>query len=374
MHRKGGYIHLIGTCKTICFFLFLLFIVSTVFSGSGNCAQVTLAWDRNTESNIAGYKIYYGTGSRVYNWFIDVGNVTKYTVTGLADGSTYYFAATAYDASDKESAYSGEVSHNSCTYSISPTTSQFAQQGGTGTVQVSTQQSCSWTASSGASWLTITAGSKGTGNGKVSFSVASNSKKSSRTVAFTIARSVFTVNQAGGTIEYIVKITKKHKNEGDGVVKSYDGKINCGEVCSNSYKQDSIVTFSATPNQGSTFVGWAPVSLNCSGTGPCSVPIDKAKSVKAFFVGDFELAIVNISKNCGGGRVTSSPWALDCKTDNVDKCETTYRYNREVILSAYPFSGSNFVGWSPANLCPGTGSCVVTMDRKRIVKAVFSKP
>jgi len=111
MHRKGGYIHLTGTRKTICFFLFLLFIVSIVFSGSGNCAQVTLAWDRNTEIDLARYKIYYGTGSRVYNWFIDVGNFTSYTVTGLADGSTYFFAATAYDTSNIESTYSGEVSY-----------------------------------------------------------------------------------------------------------------------------------------------------------------------------------------------------------------------------------------------------------------------
>jgi hypothetical protein len=372
---KNSIFQKIKVQKIISLFLFIIFcVLSTILATEGKCSQVTLAWDRNTESNISGYKIYYGTGSRVYNWFIDVGNATKYTVTGLADGATYYFAATAYDASDKESTYSSEISHNSCTYSISPTTAQFAQQGGTGTVRVSTQQGCSWTASRGASWLTITAGNKGTGNGTVSYSVASNSKNPTRTEAFTIAHSVFTVNQAGGAQEYIVKMTKGSTNQGDGVVKSYDGKINCGEVCSNSYKQDSVVTFSATPNKGSTFAGWLPASLDCAGNGSCSVSIDKAKSVKAVFVGDLELNIVNISKDGGKGRVTSSPWSLDCKTDNTGTCEAMYRYNREVTLSAYPSSGSTFVGWRPANLCPGSGTCVVTMDRKRKVKALFSKP
>ena len=112
------------------------------------------------------------------------------------------------------------------------------------------------------------------------------------------------------TQEYIVKITKQQKNEGDGVVKSYDGKINCGDVCSNTYKKDSVVTFSATPNKGSTFAGWLSASLDCAGTGSCTVTIDKAKTVKAVFVGDYELNIVNISKDGGTGRVRSSPSGL----------------------------------------------------------------
>ena len=60
--------------------------MSILLATEGRCAQVTLAWDKNSESNIAGYRIYYGTGSRSYNWFIDVGNATTYTITGLADG------------------------------------------------------------------------------------------------------------------------------------------------------------------------------------------------------------------------------------------------------------------------------------------------
>jgi hypothetical protein len=191
--------------KITLFFLSIFCILSIVFSAGGNCAQVTLAWDRNTEIDLAGYKIYYGTGSRVYNWFIDVGNVTTHTVTGLADGSTYYFAATAYDTSNIESTYSVEVSYNSCTYSISPITAQLGQQGGTGTVQVSTQTGCRWTASSGATWFTITSGSQGTGNGIVAYSVTSNSITSSRTVASTIAGRVFTVTQAGsGSTSYTI--------------------------------------------------------------------------------------------------------------------------------------------------------------------------
>lgn len=71
--------------------------------------NVTLSWDPNTEPDLAGYKVYYGTSSRNYTETIDVGNTTTYQITGLSEG-TYYFAVTAYDTSNNESDFSEEVS------------------------------------------------------------------------------------------------------------------------------------------------------------------------------------------------------------------------------------------------------------------------
>ena len=74
-------------------------------------AQATLAWDRNPENDIAGYRLYCGTASLNYTTRIDVGNTDQYTVTGLAAGVVYYFAATAYDVEGNESAFSEQVVH-----------------------------------------------------------------------------------------------------------------------------------------------------------------------------------------------------------------------------------------------------------------------
>ena len=184
--------------------LFLTIILSsfvfTMSSTAVHAAQVTLAWDRNAESNVEGYKVYYGTASRDYDWFIDVGDVTSITITDLTDGFTYYFAATAYDTATPplESTYSDEVSKSTCTYSISPINASFSASGGTGSVSVTTQAGCPWTASSGAAWITITSGSSGTGNGTVNYSLSSNTG-SSRTSGSTIAGRVFTVTQSGAT-------------------------------------------------------------------------------------------------------------------------------------------------------------------------------
>lgn len=71
-------------------------------------ADALLAWDTNTEADLAGYRIYFGTSSRSYGAPIDVGNQTSYTVSGLGT-QTYYFAVTAYNASGRESDYSNEV-------------------------------------------------------------------------------------------------------------------------------------------------------------------------------------------------------------------------------------------------------------------------
>jgi hypothetical protein len=77
---------------------------------------VTLTWaapttnaDGTPLTDLAGYKIYYGTISGNYTEVIDVGNVITYKVEGRQPG-TYYFAVTAYDTSGNESDYSNEVS------------------------------------------------------------------------------------------------------------------------------------------------------------------------------------------------------------------------------------------------------------------------
>lgn len=86
------------------FLLILLCSARVVYS-----AQVTLAWDANSEPNISGYKIYYGTASRIYDFTVEVGNYTSVTITDLKEGEIYYFVATAYDEDGNESGFSNEV-------------------------------------------------------------------------------------------------------------------------------------------------------------------------------------------------------------------------------------------------------------------------
>lgn len=74
-------------------------------------ASVTLAWDKSTGTNIiATYRVYYGVASATYTNTVVAGTNLTATVTNLARGVTYWFAATAMDTSGLESDYSNEVS------------------------------------------------------------------------------------------------------------------------------------------------------------------------------------------------------------------------------------------------------------------------
>ena len=102
-------------------------IISTLFlcfQASSYAADATLRWDANTESDLDGYKIYYGTESANYNGTgadqgsspikVPVGDLAdsdnpEYALTGLTDGVTYFFVVTAYNDQERESVYSNKV-------------------------------------------------------------------------------------------------------------------------------------------------------------------------------------------------------------------------------------------------------------------------
>ena len=60
-----------------------------------------------------------------------------------------------------------------CSYSIEPDERTFGEEGGEGTVRVTTEATCSWTASTGAPWITL-GSSGGTGPGELRYTVAVN--------------------------------------------------------------------------------------------------------------------------------------------------------------------------------------------------------
>ncbi len=89
-------------------------VASTPSSASSapKTANATVSWNANTESDLAGYRIYVGTRSGSYGVVgpFEVTNSTSFTIPNLPTGTTYYFAVSAFDKSGNESAKSAEVS------------------------------------------------------------------------------------------------------------------------------------------------------------------------------------------------------------------------------------------------------------------------
>lgn len=78
-----------------------------------NNNKISLQCDLVMDKRVKGYKIYYGTESGVYTNMWDCRKTleTVCTVSGLSNGTTYYFVTTVYGLNPSiESAYSNEVS------------------------------------------------------------------------------------------------------------------------------------------------------------------------------------------------------------------------------------------------------------------------
>jgi hypothetical protein len=75
-------------------------------------ANATVTWNANTESDLAGYRVYVGTASGSYGFAgpFEIASGTSFTVPNLPVGTTYFFAVTAFDKSGNESTKSTEVS------------------------------------------------------------------------------------------------------------------------------------------------------------------------------------------------------------------------------------------------------------------------
>jgi hypothetical protein len=116
---------------------FLVFVTTCIAilicsSTPSNAKDLTLAWDANTESNLAGYKIYYtpgASGGRILANYAGTGategnspivmpltadespntGTVQFTLHGLDQATTYCFVVTAYNSESVESGPSREV-------------------------------------------------------------------------------------------------------------------------------------------------------------------------------------------------------------------------------------------------------------------------
>jgi plastocyanin len=73
---------------------------------------------------------------------------------------------------------------------------------------------CTWTSVSQASWITITAGNSGSGNGGVSYIISANADANSRTGTVAIAGQIFTVTQAGSSCTPAISPTTRNHGSG----------------------------------------------------------------------------------------------------------------------------------------------------------------
>ena len=277
------------------------------------------------------------------------------TVTGGSNGSgngTVAFSAAANTTTSSRTgtiAVGGQaftISQDaapSCSYSLSPTSHAVAASGGTGSFSVSTAAGCSWTAASGASWITVTSGASGTGNGTVAFSAAANTTTSSRSGTITAGGKTFTISQpAASSCSYSLSpASQSVAAGGDSGSFSVAATAGCTWTASSgaswitvtsgaSGSGNGTVAFSAATNgtttsrTGTITAGGQTFTINqAANSTACSYAISPASvSMSAF--GGSNLVTLTASAGCRWTATSNASWLSIVSSGSGTGSSTVY--------------------------------------------------
>ena len=235
-------------------FLSLLLIL---LSRPSSAANIKFAWDTNTEPDLSGYKVYYGTTPRTgtdpkscglcgYSTVVPTGNVTTYTISNLISGQTYYFSITASDTSTNESGFSNEVNGPAIdvgqTYSYTFTTSPAGLQITVDGTTYTTPQTFSWVVGSSHAVGVSSTQSGVVGTQYVYSSWSDDGGEQSHTITVPSSNATYTVNY---TTQYSLMTS---------VGPSGTGTVSPAGM--NWYNAGQNVTVSPTANAGYSFSNW----------------------------------------------------------------------------------------------------------------------
>jgi hypothetical protein len=222
---------------------------------------------------------------------------------------------------------------NGCSFSINPTSANFNSSANTGTVNITASDSaCSWTSSSNDSWITVTSGSSGNGNGTISYSITSNAGPL-RTGTVTIAGETFTVNQANGCSYSINPTSANHTSA------SETGTVNIttsDSACSwTSLSNDSWIT--VTSGSSGNGNGTISYSISANTSPPRSGTLTIAG--ETFTINQEGLFTLTVTKTGAGiGSIISNPSGITCDTGNI--CSSSFTPNNKIILRIKPSAGN----------------------------------
>jgi WD40 repeat protein len=186
--------------------------------GPGSIAITTqngCPWTATTDSSwiILGTGNGTGTGSATLTYWVNASDTTA-TRSGTitAAGQTFTITQTGI----------------TCSYSISPANRSFTSDGGSAYINLAASDACSWSATSNASWITVTSGGSGSGWGTIYYSVTANTSGTSRAGTISLAGQTFTVyqtNEATQGSPDIVWARPGHLAQVNAIAFSPDGQL-----------------------------------------------------------------------------------------------------------------------------------------------------
>jgi hypothetical protein len=222
---------------------------------------------------------------------IEFGSITSTSVSGVNNS---HQVVGYYGGTGSERAFVAVVA-NQCVFGIDRPSQAVSSSGGSISVTV-TGGSCPWTASTTATFVSITSGASGTGNGTVSMTVAANTSAAARMATVTIAGQTFTITQDGAAPLPTMMLDRTAfvfagVNDGSAFT-----AVTAPQIVRMTQSGTGTVTWSATPSQP-----WIQVSPT-SGSGSATL------TISAVFVAGLSSAQAGtITLNLSGAGNSAGP-------------------------------------------------------------------
>ena len=148
---------------------------------------------------------------------------------------------------------------------------------------------------------------------------------------------------------------------GGGSVKSSEGYINCGTVCSADFRKGVTTNLAATAASGTAFQNWTGCDSVHANT--CSITVNATRAVTAHFVTGYVLA----ATPSGSGTIISGDGNINCGT----ACSYSYPSGTSLLLTALPAVGATLSNWTGCTSTAGD-TCRVTINAAKSVTAAFA--
>jgi hypothetical protein len=168
-----------------------------------------------------------------------------------------------------------------CAYSLSAAGATAPPSGGAGSVDVATTAGCTWTAATSDAWITVTAGSSGSGPGSVQYTVAANSGPA-RVGTITIGGQPFRISQDTGCVATVAPEA-------------------IAAPASGASRDVTVTTDAGCAWTAASAADWISIRSGAGGTGNGSVQFDVAANTGPARTGTLTVAsrVVTVTQDSG---------------------------------------------------------------------------
>lgn len=269
----------------------------------------------------------------------------------------------------------------SVTVDASLLSSPFATAGGFAGVNITANgANCSWTASSGATWATLSAMS-GSGNASVIVTATSNAASTTpRSTSLTIAGQSVTVTQSGTTCNYSLgSSTASVPFAGGSGSVTVTAPSVCGwnssldptapwlSIPSSGSAGTSDLTFTATPNptssprSGTLTVAGLPYTVT-QGAAPCNYVLSSSNTTLAAAGASSSFTFTTAAAGCSATALSYSSWLTTSTTSSPDGTSGTVNFTAVANAAGSTRTGTIQLGGQTFTVFQTGAACAYSLN------------